>query len=41
MKGSVAISDGTPGNPNRSVINEAGVYRLVMRSNLMAAGSRQ
>jgi prophage antirepressor-like protein len=37
MKSSVTIADGTPGNPNRSVINEAGVYRLVMRSNLMAA----
>lgn len=37
MKSSVTLADGTPGNPNRSVINEAGVYRLVMRSNLMAA----
>ncbi|MER5350653.1 BRO family protein [Kitasatospora sp. NPDC002551] len=37
MKGSVVISDGTPGNPNRAVVSESGVYRLVMRSNLPAA----
>jgi prophage antirepressor-like protein len=37
MKGSVAISDGTPGNPNRTTLSESGVYRLVMRSNLPAA----
>lgn len=37
MKGSVTIADGTPGNPNRTIISESGVYRLVMRSNLPAA----
>jgi prophage antirepressor-like protein len=37
MKSSVVISDGTPGNPNKTVIRESGVYRLVMRSNLPAA----
>lgn len=41
MKDSVTIPDGTPGNPNRAVINEAGVYRLVMRSNLPAAETFQ
>ncbi|MFC8271125.1 BRO family protein [Streptomyces sp. NPDC057271] len=37
MKSSVAISDGTPGNPNRAIVSESGVYRLIMRSNLPAA----
>lgn len=37
MKGSVAIRDGIPGNPNRTAISESGVYRLVMRSTLPAA----
>lgn len=37
MKGSVTIADGTPGNPNRTIISEPGVYRLVMRSNIAAA----
>lgn len=32
-RGSVAIHDGTPGNPNRAIISEPGLYRLVMRSN--------
>lgn len=41
MKSSVTIPDGTPGNPNRTVLNEAGVYRLVMRSNLIAAEAFQ
>lgn len=31
--GSVAIRDGIPGNPNRTILSEAGVWRLVMRSN--------
>lgn len=30
---SVAIRDGIAGNPNRTILREAGVYRLVMRSN--------
>jgi prophage antirepressor-like protein len=37
MKSSVTIADGTPGNPNRTIVSESGVYRLVMRSNLPAA----
>lgn len=41
MRNTVAISDGTPGNPNRTVITESGVYRLVMRSNLPAAEAFQ
>lgn len=36
-RSSVAIHDGTPGNPNRAVISEAGLYRLVMRSNALNA----
>lgn len=31
-KSSVVINDGTDGNPNMTVINEPGFYRLVMRS---------
>lgn len=34
---SVAIHDGTPGNPNRTIVSEAGLYRLVMRSNALNA----
>jgi prophage antirepressor-like protein len=34
MKSSVTISDGTSGNPNRAILNEAGVNRLIMRSTL-------
>lgn len=37
MRNSVAIPDGKRGNPNRGVVSEPGVYRLVMRSNLPAA----
>lgn len=37
MKSSVTIADGTPGNPNRALISESGVYRLAMRSNLPSA----
>lgn len=37
MRNSVAISDGKRGNPNRAVISESGVYRLVMRSTLASA----
>lgn len=37
MKSSVTISDGTPGNPNRAALNEAGVNRLIMRSTLPQA----
>ena len=31
-KGSITIDDGTPGNPNKAVITEAGLYSLIMRS---------
>ena len=31
-KGLVTITDGTPGNPNRSIISEAGLYSLILRS---------
>lgn len=31
-KGSIIISDGTPGNPNKSIVNEAGLYSLILRS---------
>lgn len=31
-KGSIAITDGTPGNPNKSFVTEAGMYSLVLRS---------
>lgn len=37
MKNSVTISDGNRGNPNRTVLSESGVYRLVMRSDLPEA----
>src|SRR5947208_14600795 len=41
MKGSVTILDGTPGNPNRAIVSEPGVYRLAMRSNLPEAEAFQ
>jgi prophage antirepressor-like protein len=31
-KNTVGISDGTPGNPMRVIINESGLYKLIMRS---------
>lgn len=31
-KGSIAITDGTPGNPNKAFVTEAGMYSLVLRS---------
>jgi prophage antirepressor-like protein len=37
MRNTVAIPDGKRGNPNRAVVSEFGVYRLIMRSNLPAA----
>lgn len=37
MRNTVAIPDGKRGNPNRAIVSESGVYRLVMRSNLPAA----
>ena len=32
-RGSVGISDGTPGNPNMNTVNEPGLYTLIIRSN--------
>lgn len=31
-KSSISISDGTPGNPNKAIISEPGLYSLTMRS---------
>jgi anti-repressor protein len=31
-KSSIIISDGTPGNPNKAIISESGLYSLVLRS---------
>ena len=31
-RSSITISDGTPGNPNKAVVTEPGLYKLVMRS---------
>jgi len=31
-KDSITIDDGTPGNPNKAIITEAGLYSLVLRS---------
>ena len=31
-KNTVAIHDGTPGNPNKTIINEAGLYSLIFSS---------
>lgn len=31
-KNTVVIPDGIPGNPNRAIINEPGLYKLIMRS---------
>nr|UVX89513.1 MAG: antirepressor protein KilAC domain [Bacteriophage sp.] len=31
-KNTVTISDGIPGNPNRTIISEPGLYKLIMRS---------
>ncbi len=31
-KNTVAISDGIPGNPNKTIISEPGLYTLIMRS---------
>lgn len=36
-KNSVAICDGTPGNPNLTIINESGVYSLIFSSKLEGA----
>lgn len=32
-KNSVAFHDGTSGNPNQTVINESGLYSLILASN--------
>lgn len=31
-KNTVVIPDGIPGNPNKTIISEPGLYRLIMRS---------
>lgn len=31
-KGSIRLADGTPGNPNRAIVNEPGLYSLILRS---------
>lgn len=31
-RNTVTISDGTPGNPNKTIIGEPGLYKLIMRS---------
>nr|BEK68792.1 hypothetical protein KPHV_60190 [Kitasatospora purpeofusca] len=31
-KGSIRLADGTSGNPNRAIINEPGLYSLILRS---------
>lgn len=36
-KNSVAICDGTPGNPNATIINESGLYSLILSSKLPTA----
>lgn len=41
MRNSVALADGNRGNPNRAVVNEPGVWRLVMRSTLDQAEAFQ
>lgn len=31
-KSSIRLTDGTPGNPNRAIVNEPGLYTLILRS---------
>ncbi|WP_434439744.1 phage antirepressor [Lentzea sp. E54] len=31
-KGSIRLAEGTSGNPNRSIVNESGLYTLILRS---------
>ena len=31
-KSSITINDGTPGNPNKAIISESGLYSLILRS---------
>ena len=38
-KNTVAIRDGIPGNPNKTIINESGLYSLIFGSQLPAAKS--
>lgn len=37
VKGSVRLTDGTPGNPNRTTVNEPGMYDVIVRSDSPAA----
>lgn len=36
-RGSIRLTDGTPGNPNRATVNEAGMWRVILRSDSPAA----
>jgi len=31
-KGSIRLADGTPGNPNKAIVSEAGMYEVAIRS---------
>lgn len=35
-KNTVAFHDGTSGNPNQTIINESGLYSLILSSKLLA-----
>jgi anti-repressor protein len=39
-KNTVRISDGTPGNPNQTIVSEPGLYSLILRSNKPEAKRR-
>lgn len=32
MKGSIRLADGTPGNPNKTIVSEPGMYDVIVRS---------
>ncbi|WP_402465674.1 phage antirepressor KilAC domain-containing protein [Isoptericola aurantiacus] len=36
-KGSIRLTDGTPGTPNRATVNEAGMWTVILRSDSPAA----
>ena len=36
-KNTVALTDGTPGNPNTAIVSESGMYTLVLRSRKQSA----
>lgn len=39
MTGSIRLADGTPGNPNKIIVSEAGMYEVVIRSDKPEAAS--